>query len=336
VSAKKNRAKKIRVLPGFRLTLGFTLFYLGLIVLIPLAAVFWKTSELTWPQFWHTATMPTALASYRVTFGASFFAALVNVVFGLVVAWVLVRYEFFGKKIVDALVDLPFALPTAVAGITLAALYSEHGWIGHFFEPWNHWNPHDSFIYHSHKIIHKFSEVSFLRPPLDFLTSILHPIRNWLIIHTPDSTFQIKIANTSLGIFVALTFIGLPFIVRTVQPILEDLDSELEEAASSLGANRWQVFSRVILPMLTPALLTGFALAFARALGEYGSVIFIAGNIPMKTQITPVVIMQELDMFDYAKATAIAVVMLVVSFVLLLAINVLQWWSNRYNTHNLA
>jgi sulfate transport system permease protein len=283
VATKKIWRKKIRVLPGFRLTLGFTLFYLGLIVLIPLAAVFWKTTELTWAQFWHTATMPTAMASYRVTFGASFFAALVNVVFGLVVAWVLVRYEFFGKKIVDALVDLPFALPTAVAGITLAALYSQNGWIGQLLAP-----------------------------------------------------LGVKVANTSLGIFVALTFIGLPFIVRTVQPILEDLDAELEEAASSLGANRWQVFSRVILPMLTPALLTGFALAFARALGEYGSVIFIAGNIPMKTQITPVLIMQELDMFDYAKATAIAVVMLVVSFVLLLAINVLQWWTNRYNTHNLA
>ena len=283
MATKQIWQKKIRVLPGFRLTLGFTLFYLGLIVLIPLAAVFWKTSELTWPQFWHTATMPTAMASYRITFGASFFAALVNVVFGLVVAWVLVRYEFFGKKIVDALVDLPFALPTAVAGITLAALYSQNGWIGQLLAP-----------------------------------------------------LGVKVANTSLGIFVALTFIGLPFIVRTVQPILEDLDAELEEAASSLGANRWQVFSRVIVPMLTPALLTGFALAFARALGEYGSVIFIAGNIPMKTQITPVLIMQELDMFDYAKATAIAVVMLVVSFVLLLAINVLQWWTNRYNTHNLA
>ncbi|HEY2329625.1 MAG TPA: sulfate ABC transporter permease subunit CysT [Verrucomicrobiae bacterium] len=279
----KISAKKIRVLPGFKLTLGFTLFYLGLIVLIPLAAVFWKTSSLTASEFWHTITMPTAMASYRLTFGASFCAALVNVVFGLVVAWVLVRYEFFGKKIVDALVDLPFALPTAVAGITLAILYSHNGWIGQLLEP-----------------------------------------------------LGLKVANTRLGVFVALTFIGLPFIVRTVQPILEDLDPELEEAASSLGANRWQVFWRVILPMLTPALLTGFALAFARALGEYGSVIFIAGNIPMKTQITPVVIMQELDMFDYAKATAIAVVMLVVSFVLLLAVNVLQWWTNRHNTHNLA
>jgi len=283
VATNRTKARKIRVLPGFKLTLGFTLFYLGLIVLIPLGAVFWKASTLTWPQFWHTVTMPTAMASYRLTFGASFCAALVNVVFGLVVAWVLVRYEFFGKKIVDALVDLPFALPTAVAGITLAALYSDHGWVGQLLSP-----------------------------------------------------LGVKAANTQLGIFIALTFIGLPFIVRTVQPILEDLDPELEEAASSLGANRWQIFWRVTLPLLTPALLTGFALAFARALGEYGSVIFIAGNIPMKTQITPVIIMQELDMFDYAKATAIAVVMLVVSFVLLLAINVLQWWANRHNTTNLA
>ena len=283
MAKERIKARKNRVLPGFKLTLGFTLFYLGLIVLIPLAAVFWKTSTLTWPQFWHTVTMPTAMASYRLTFGASFLAALVNVFFGLIVAWVLVRYDFLGKKIVDALVDLPFALPTAVAGITLAALYSDHGWVGQLLSP-----------------------------------------------------LGIKAANTQLGIFIALTFIGLPFIVRTVQPILEDLDPELEEAASSLGANRWQVFWRVILPMLTPALLTGFALAFARALGEYGSVIFIAGNIPMKTQITPVVIMQELDMFDYAKATAIAVVMLVISFVLLLAINVLQWWANRHNTTSLA
>jgi sulfate transport system permease protein len=284
------RFKKIRVLPGFRLTLGFTVFYLGLIVLIPLAAVFWESSSLTWAEFWHTVTMPTAMASYRLTFGASFCAALVNVVFGLVVAWVLVRYEFFGKKIVDALVDLPFALPTAVAGITLASLYSQAGWVGR-------------------------------------------------LLGFTDAQGQfhgIKVANTQLGIFVALTFIGLPFIVRTVQPILEDLDPELEEAASSLGANRWQVFSRVILPMLAPALLTGFALAFARALGEYGSVIFISGNKPMLTQITSVVIMQELDMFDYPKATAIAVVMLVVSFGLLLGINVLQWWTNRYNTSNLA
>ena len=283
MAKRRFQPKKLRVLPGFKLTLGFTLFYLGLIVLIPLAAVFWKTSSLTWGEFWATVTMPTAVASYKLTFGASFCAALVNVIFGLVVAWVLVRYEFFGKKIVDALVDLPFALPTAVAGITLAALYSQNGLIGKLLAP-----------------------------------------------------LGIKVANTEIGVFVALTFIGLPFIVRTVQPILEDLDPELEEAASSLGADRWQIFWRVILPMLAPALLTGFALAFARALGEYGSVIFIAGNIPMKTQITPVIIMGELDMFDYAKATAIAVVMLVVSFALLLGINVLQWWANRHNTTSLA
>ncbi|HEX9047069.1 MAG TPA: sulfate ABC transporter permease subunit CysT [Verrucomicrobiae bacterium] len=281
--SKTVRAGKIRVLPGFKLTLGFTLFYLGLIVLIPLSAVFWRTTALSWHDFWETVTMSTAMASYRLTFGASLCAALVNVVFGFIVAWVLVRYEFFGKKILDALVDLPFALPTAVAGITLATLYSQNGWIGPLLEP-----------------------------------------------------LGIKVANTELGVFVALTFIGLPFIVRTVQPILEDLDPELEEAASSLGANRWQVFWRVIFPMLLPALLTGFALAFARALGEYGSVIFIAGNIPLKTQITPVIIMGELDMFDYAKATAIAVVMLVASFLLLLGINVLQWWTNRHNTTSLA
>jgi sulfate transport system permease protein len=252
-------------------------------VLIPLAAVFWKASSLTWPQFWQTVTMPAAVASYKLTFGASFLAALVNAFFGFIVAWVLVRYEFFGKRIVDALVDLPFALPTAVAGITLATLYSDNGWLGPFF-----------------------------------------------------SKLGIHVANARLGVFVALTFIGLPFIVRTVQPILEDLEPELEEAASSLGANRWQVFWRVIFPVVSPALLTGFTLAFARALGEYGSVIFIAGNKPMLTQITPLVIMQELDMFEYGKATAIAVVLLVVSFALLLGINILQWWTNRYNSTNLA
>jgi len=289
VANDRIKARKIRVLPGFKLTLGFTLFYLSLIVLIPLGAVFWKTSCLTWPEFWSTITMPQAMASYRLTFGLSFCAALLNMFFGLIVAWVLVRYKFFGKKIVDALVDLPFALPTAVAGITLASLYSKNGWIGRYFT------------------------------------------------HTDEfGQVQSIFSSSRLGIFIALVFIGLPFIVRTVQPILEDLDAELEEAAASLGANRWQVFYRVILPMLMPALLTGLALSFARALGEYGSVIFIAGGIPMKTQITPVLIMQELDMFEYGKATAIAVVMLVVSFVMLLGINVLQWWTNRYNTNNLA
>jgi sulfate/thiosulfate transport system permease protein len=279
--AKRLGAKKFRVLPGFRLTLGCTLLYLGLIVLIPLAATFIKTSTLTWAQFSHTVFSPPALAAYRLSFGASFFAALINAIFGLIVAWVLVRYNFFGKKIVDALVDLPFALPTAVAGITLATIYAPGGWIG-----------------------------------------------QWLL------PLGIKVSYTQLGVFIALTFIGLPFIVRTVQPVLEDLDSEIEEAAASLGANRWQIFSRVIFPMISPALLTGFALAFARALGEYGSVVFISSNIPMKTQIVPLLIMNELDAFEYAKATALAVVMLVVSFALLLTINLLQWWNGRYNAQS--
>jgi sulfate transport system permease protein len=280
---KKLGTKKLRVLPGFKLTLGFTLFYLGLIVLIPLSAVFVKGSELTWTQFSQTVFSPQALAAYRLSFGASFFAAIVNAIFGLIVAWVLVRYNFFGKKFVDALVDLPFALPTAVAGITLATLYAPNGWIGRLLLP-----------------------------------------------------FGIKVAYTQLGIFIALTFIGLPFIVRTVQPVLEDFDPELEDAAASLGASRWQTFCRVIFPILSPALLTGFALAFARALGEYGSVVFISSNIPMKTQIVPLLIMSELDGFQYAKATALAAVMLIISFLLLLAINLLQWWSNRYNANNLV
>jgi sulfate/thiosulfate transport system permease protein len=275
--------KKNRVLPGFRLTLGYTLLYLSLIVLIPLAAVFWKTSTLTWSQFAHVVTSPQALAAYRLSFGASLLAAFINAVFGLIVAWVLVRYNFFGKKFIDALVDLPFALPTAVAGITLATLYAPNGWIGQFFTP-----------------------------------------------------LGIKISFTRLGVLVALTFIGLPFIVRTVQPVLEDFEPEIEEAAASLGANRWQVFWRIIFPTLTPALLTGFALAFARALGEYGSVVFISSNIPMKTQIVPLLIMTKLEQFDYPGATALAVVMLIFSFALLLTINVLQWWTNRYNVNNLA
>ena len=276
-------AQRNRVLPGFRLTLGYTIFYLSIIVLIPLAAVFWKTSTLSWAQFVQVVTSPPALAAYRLSFGAALLAASINVIFGLIVAWVLVRYDFFGKKLVDALVDLPFALPTAVAGITLATLYAPGGWIGQFFTP-----------------------------------------------------LGIKISFTRLGVLVALTFIGLPFIVRTVQPILEDFEPEIEEAAASLGANRWQVFWRIILPTVTPALLTGFALAFARALGEYGSVVFISSNIPMKTQIVPLLIMTKLEQFDYPGATALAVVMLVFSFGLLLTINVLQWWSNRYNTSNLS
>jgi sulfate/thiosulfate transport system permease protein len=283
VATRQLGAKKIRVLPGFKLTLGFTLFYLSLIVLIPLAAVFFKASVLSWSQFSQTAFSPLALAAYRLSFGASFLAAFVNAIFGLIVAWVLVRYQFFGKRFMDALVDLPFALPTAVAGITLATLYAPNGWIGELFAP-----------------------------------------------------LGIKISYTRLGVFVALTFISLPFIVRTVQPVLADLDAEIEEAAASLGANRWQIFWRVIFPMISPALLTGFVLAFARSLGEYGSVVFISSNIPFHTQIVPVLIVTELEQFHYPEATAIAAVMLVVSFAILLAVNLLQWWSNRYNTNNLS
>ncbi len=261
------------VLPGFDLALGFTLLYLSLIVLVPLSALFLKTFTLTWPQFVEAVTAPRVLAAYRLTFGASFLAALFNVGAGLLLAWVLVRYEFPGKKIVDALVDLPFALPTAVAGIALTALYAENGWIG-----------------------------------------------QWL---------PFKVSFTPLGVFVALTFIGLPFVVRTLQPVLEDVSKELEEAAATLGADRWQTFRRVILPIVTPALLTGFALAFARALGEYGSVIFIAGNMPMVSEITPLLIITKLEQYDYAGATAIAVAMLVAAFMLLLAINALQAWARR-------
>ena len=262
------------VLPGFSLTLGFTVLYLSLIVLIPLSATFLKAATLVFGGFWEAITQPRVLASYKLTFGASLIGALINAFFGLLVAWVLVRYEFFGKKLIDALVDLPFALPTAVAGISLATLYSTKGWIGQFFAP-----------------------------------------------------LGIKIAYTPLGVVVALTFIGLPFVVRTVQPILEDFEIELEEAAASLGATRWQTFSRVILPALLPALLTGTALAFARAVGEYGSVIFIAGNIPMKSEITPLLIITKLEQYDYAGATALAVSMLLIYFALLLAINALQRWS---------
>ncbi|MDD2764961.1 MAG: sulfate ABC transporter permease subunit CysT [Opitutaceae bacterium] len=265
------------VLPGFGLSLGFTLFYLGLIVLVPLSAAFLKTAGMSWPAFVEAVASPRVLASYRVSFGASFLAALVNVFFGLVVAWVLVRYPFPGRRVVDALVDLPFALPTAVAGIALTAIYAKNGWIGRFLEP--------------------------------------HGIR---------------VAFTELGIFIALTFIGLPFVVRTLQPVLEELEPEIEEASASLGAGRGQTFARVLLPELLPALLTGFALAFARALGEYGSVVFISGNMPMRTEITPLLIITKLEQYDYRGATAIAVVMLVVSFLLLLLINLLQKWSRRF------
>ena len=269
-------AKTFRVLPGFGPTLGYTLAYLSLLVLIPLAAVFLKTAELTFAEFWNVVTAPRVVASYKLSFGMSLLAAAINAVFGLMLAWALVRYSFPGKKLIDALVDLPFALPTAVAGIALTALYAKNGWIGQFLEP-----------------------------------------------------LGIQVAFKPLGVLVALVFIGLPFVVRTVQPILEDLDTELEEAATSLGAQRWQAFRHVILPIVFPALLTGFALAFARAVGEYGSVIFIAGNIPMVSEITPLMIITKLEQYDYAGATAVAVVMLIFSFILLLIINGLQAWTAK-------
>ena len=266
--------KQKSILPGFGLSLGFVIVYLSLIVLIPLSAAFLKASSLTWHQFWHIVSAPRAVASYQLSFGASGIAATINLVFGLIVAWVLVRYNFPGKRLFDSLVDLPFALPTAVAGIALTSIYSSNGWIGQFLQP-----------------------------------------------------LGIKAAYSRLGVVIALTFTGLPFVVRTVQPVLEDLDKEMEEAAASLGADRWQTITRVLLPAVLPAALTGFAMAFARAVGEYGSVVFISGNMPMRTEITPLLIITKLEQYDYAGATAIAVVMLVVSFALLLTINLLQAWS---------
>ncbi len=273
-------AKKYNnVLPGFNLSLGFTIFYLSLIVLIPLSAAFIKTSTLNLHEFWVAVASPRVVASYKLTFGASLIGASINAVFGLLTAWVLTRYTFPGKRIIDALVDLPFALPTAVAGIALTAIYAPNGWIGGMLAP-----------------------------------------------------HGIKVAFTPIGVVIALTFIGLPFVVRTVQPILEDLEAETEEAAASLGANRWQTFTKIIFPAIAPALLTGFSLAFARAIGEYGSVIFIAGNMPMVSEITPLIIITKLEQYDYAGATAVAVVMLVISFILLLGINGLQWWNSRRNS----
>lgn len=270
----KLRLRQPSVLPGFGLTLGFAIGYLSLIVLIPLAMAFLRAFDLSWDQFWQVVTAPRVVASYRLTFGAAFLAAAFNTVFGLIVAWVLVRYRFPGQRLVDALVDLPFALPTAVAGITLATLYSSNGWIGQYLRP-----------------------------------------------------LDIKVAFTPLGVIVALVFISLPFVVRTVQPVLEDLETEVEEVAASLGADRWQIFQRVIFPAIRPALLTGFTLAFARAIGEYGSVIFIAGNLPMVSEITPLLIVAKLEQYDYSGAAAVSVVMLVISFILLLLINLFQRWS---------
>ena len=268
---------KNNVLPGFGPTLGYTLLYLSLVVLIPLSALVFKTDGLSWPEFLDAVAAPRVLASYKVTFGAALVAAAINAVFGVLVAWVLVRYPFPGRRLVDALVDLPFALPTAVAGITLATVYSSNGWAGRYLEPRG-----------------------------------------------------IKVAFTPLGIIVAMTFIGLPFVVRTVQPVIEELDAEIEEAAACLGANRWQTFRKVLFPLMTPSVLTGFALAFARGVGEYGSIIFIAGNMPMVSEITPLLIITKLEQYDYQGATAIATVMLVASFVMLFCINLLQKWSRRY------
>jgi sulfate transport system permease protein len=268
------------VLPGFRLTLGFTLFYLSLIVLIPLAMLPLRSASMSWTAFWEATTDPRVVASYRLSLSAALAAASINGVFGALVAWVLVRYEFPGRRVVDALIDLPFALPTAVAGITLTALYAPTGWLG-----------------------------------------------------APLSRAGAQVAFTPVGITIALVFIGLPFVVRTLQPVIEDLDVQVEEAATSLGASRWTVVWRVILPYLYPAWLTGFALAFARAIGEYGSVVFISGNMPMRTEIAPLLIITKLEQFDYAGATAVAFVMLVASFLLLLAINALQLWSSRRLAH---
>jgi sulfate transport system permease protein len=271
--------KKVRhasVIPGFGLSLGYASFYASLIVFIPLAALFAKAFTLSWSEFWSTVLDPQALASYRLSLGAALIGALINMVFGFVVAWVLVRYQFFGKRVVDALVDLPFALPTAVAGIALTTLYAPKGWIGEWLTP-----------------------------------------------------LGIKVAYAPLGVVVALTFIGLPFVVRTLQPVLEELEKEVEEAAASLGASRWNTFRRILLPALLPALLTGFALAFARAVGEYGSVVFISGNMPFRTEITPLLIVTKLEQYNYAGAAALAVVLLVFSFVLLLLINLLQHWASK-------
>ena len=270
--------RRSRVLPGFSLGLGYTLVYLSILILLPLSGLIFKASSLSLAEFWDIATGARALASYRVTFGASLLAAGINAFFGLIVAWILVRYSFPGKRFVDALVDLPFALPTAVAGITLATLYAGNGWIGRHLEP-----------------------------------------------------LGMKVAYTPLGIVVALTFISLPFVVRTLQPVIEDIEPEIEEAAASLGASRLQTFLRVIFPAIFPALLTGFTLAFSRAIGEFGSVIFIAGNLPFISEITPLLIISKLEQYDVVGATALAVVMLVISFCMLLAVNALQWWTaNRH------
>lgn len=274
----RRKMRKNTVIPGFSLTLGYTMLYLSIIVILPLSMVFFNTLSMSWIDFYETITHPRVVASYKVSFGTALIAGAINVVFGTVIAWVLVRYHFPGKRIIDGLVDLPFALPTAVAGIALTTLYAPNGWIGQFF--------------------------------------------------------PFKIAFTPLGIIIALTFIGLPFVVRTVQPVLQNISKEIEEASASLGATQFQTFRKVIFPQLFPAIITGFSLAFARSLGEFGSVVFIAGNMPMETEITPLIIMTKLEQYDYVGATAIATVMLVASFFLLFLINFIQWLSNRKFNRN--
>lgn len=309
---KTLQLKQHSVLPGFKLTLGFTLAWLGFIVLLPLAAMFVKTTSLTWAKFWSVVSEENVMASYRLTFSTSLVASIINMVFGFIVAWCLVRYRFPGRKLIDALIDLPFALPTAVSGIALTALYAKKGWIGRYFEMWNQ------------------------SPSRKSLDEYYQPIATWITDRTPDfidafipASTRIQTAFSPLGITIALVFIGLPFVVRTMQPAIEELDGETEEAAASLGANRWQTFLRVIVPSLLPPLLTGFAMAFARSLGEYGSVVFIAGNLPGKTEITSLLIFSKLDQHKPEEATAIAVVMLVASFVILMGINLLQRWTGR-------
>lgn len=309
--------KKHSVLPGFGLTFGFTMFYLSLIVLIPLSTLFFKTATLDWSAFWHTVTSERVLAAYRISLVTSFFAALVNLGFGLLVAWVLARYSFPGKRFIDGIVDLPFALPTAVAGIALTTLYAPNGWIGRFFAP-------EGLV---GRLLIPTGPIGKLFAPDGLLGRHFDPMG-------PVGQFfpfnvEIKTAYSPIGIFIALTFISLPFVVRTVQPVLEDLNRETEEASACLGAGRWRTFLRVILPELRPALLTGFSLAFARALGEYGSVVFISGNMPMKTEIAPLLIMTKLEQFDYAGATSVALVMLLFSFLTLLFINIVSWRSQR-------
>ncbi|MDR1889151.1 MAG: sulfate ABC transporter permease subunit CysT [Zoogloeaceae bacterium] len=303
-------SRQHNVLPGFNLALGYTLVYLSLVVLIPLSAVFIKSSSLSVADFWAVVSAPRVMASYKVSFGLSLVAAAINSVFGVLLAWALVRYSFPGRKLVDALVDLPFALPTAVAGIALTALYAGNGWLGRMLETSG---------FFSGAIL----PALWLR-----LGGSVESAESLAIFCAQYLGFSVKVAYTPLGILVALIFIGLPFVVRTVQPILEDMDTEIEEAAASLGAHRGQTFLRVVLPILLPALLTGFALAFARAVGEYGSVIFIAGNMPFVSEITPLMIITKLEQYDYVGATAVASVMLVLSFLLLLVINFLQAWSN--------